>query len=144
MKHIWSIICSLSSIDVDSNNFSLFNCLEQINIPPFKDDKDNIIPLIFEVISLWRGNENEEFKGEILLEIDDPNGKKLKEFQLNPVKQKGKKRLRTRIKIKGLPFTEIGEYIFKLKIRNNNHEDYHIACELPLEIQHSLIIQKAL
>jgi hypothetical protein len=138
MKHIWSIICSLSSIDYESNNVSLLNCLEQLNIQPFKDENDKTIPILFEVVSLWRGDDD-EFKGDVLLELFDPNGKKLKDFPFELIKPRGMKRLRTRIKINSMPFTGIGDYIFKLKIKTKG-EDYKIVSEIPLEVQYLLKI----
>ena len=38
IKHLWSLICTSSSVDKTSNNISLFNIIEQLNTTITKDD----------------------------------------------------------------------------------------------------------
>ena len=52
IHHVWTVLCSRALIDRDSNNISIHNVLEQLNIaaPPQPDLALNIH---FEILSLW-------------------------------------------------------------------------------------------
>lgn len=139
MKNIWSIIASRTIIDKSSNMLSIFDCIEQININSNKDiiDKNKIknIPAKFEIISFWKDDEiNKKRHGEFIIELYDPNDKKINEFKSVFMMPKTMKNMRTIITFEGLPITIAGEYIFKIKFRENANEKYRQVSELPLEV----------
>jgi hypothetical protein len=52
IRHAWTVLCSRSSVDSESNNMSLFDILEQVTIiePP---RGPGILAFPHEVVSLW-------------------------------------------------------------------------------------------
>ncbi len=135
MKHLWSIICERSSIDYESNNLSLFNCLEQLQVTidksKQKDGEQLIIPLAFQLFSLWE-LENETMI-ELTIEVVDPDGSIINSLEA-PFPIKGSfKRFRSRINIPGLPITISGRYLMRLKRKLQDNE-FKVEAELPIEI----------
>jgi len=139
MKNIWSIIASRTIIDKESNMLSILDCIEQINV----SSKDNTIdkkvikniPAKFEIISFWIDEEiSKERQGKFMIELYDPNINKINEFQSTFVMPKKMKRIRTIITFEGLPITTAGEYLFKIKLKNDKKESYKQVSELPLEV----------
>jgi len=140
MKHIWSVLCSKSIVDEQTNLISLFDCIEEIQIKriPDKLEKEDkkIVPVNLEITSLWFSESIKiERKLEIKIELRDPDDKiiapTLSEFTL-PEKYK---RLRTRIKINKIPFTVSGEYNFDVSFREKGQKKYTNATKIPLTIK---------
>jgi hypothetical protein len=137
MKHIWSILCEKSSIDSDTNSISLYNSLESITVDVPNNVRGVInVPINYEIVSFWFSEEPmKKWQGEILIEMYDPSVKKLKEFrmELNNYNKIGK-RMRARQKISGISLTTAGDYIFKVKYKENNNKQYETVAEIPLEV----------
>ncbi len=139
MKNIWSIITNRTVIDKDSNMISLFDCIEQFNIDI---DKKNIagnkvkkVSAKFEIVSFWKDDEiKKERYGEFVIELYDPNNKRLNKYENSFVMPKAMKRMRTIITFGGLPITTEGEYVFKIKYRKNKRGKYVQVSELPVEV----------
>jgi hypothetical protein len=131
IDHIWTVLCSRAVIDRDSNNVSLQNVLEQINLP-FEPDPEKIFGIEFDVISLWkRADPETPVKGLSLLTIISPSGKEVDktEIELNLTTHQ---RLRTRRRFVGLPITETGQYIFKVKLQKGGK--WRNVASIPLDV----------
>ena len=145
-KHIWSVLCKKTIIDTDTNNISLIDVFEQlqakVNLPQNKNIKLSI-PLEYEVVNFWY-KENTDKKEEVDVEITliDPNNKSLKSFINTITIPDNKKRVRTRLKITGLPITISGIYRFIVKIKEKNTKNYKQVAELPIEIKIERIINQ--
>lgn len=139
MKYISAVLCEKSTIDSETNNISLYNCLEKytIGIPNNMPKSDFInVPVSYEVVSFWVDeSDNKAWSGEILIEFYDPQVKKLKEFNMDLSQfSKTGKRLRARQRISGMAVSGSGDYLFKIKYRENKGKEYSIVAEIPLEI----------
>ena len=145
-KHIWSVLCKKTIIDTDTNNISLIDVFEQlqakVNLPQNKNIKLSI-PLEYEVVNFWY-KENTDKKEEVDVEITliDPNNKSLKSFINTITIPDNKKRVRTRLKITGLPITISGIYRFIVKIKEKNTKNYKQVAGLPIEIKIERIINQ--
>src|SRR6266496_2777341 len=55
IEHAWSVLCSKSTIDAETNNISLIEVLEQISIAtgPPAAGTEGLIPLRVELVTLW-------------------------------------------------------------------------------------------
>ena len=118
------VLCSLSSIDSERNNISLFNVIEQLNpvgnffLEQKKINKPLLLPIECEVVLLWRRLHDadifdDEINTDFKLKFIDPFGKVLQET-LSPLKiQKQKKRTRFRVRMNALPLTVPGNYKFR-------------------------------
>jgi len=149
IRLIWSILCQSSSIDQETNSVSIFNSVEQLKIK-FDIPKDVELrkkleegsekqrlttPVRVEIITLLQKLDNKkENKSEIEISFIDPKGEELLKQSHPVVIPADKQRFRDRVKFNGLPITESGEYIFKLKIKENGEEDYEELDLLPLQV----------
>jgi len=127
-----------SLIDQETNNISLIDCLEQLNIQINESDKmvkDKVFPIAFDFVSLFTDEDDlKERSADFVLETIDQGGKKIGEFSGKIAMKKGIKRFRNRLKIQGLKINDSGKYLFKLKIREVVGEKYKELAEIPLEI----------
>lgn len=135
MKHIWSMLCKSSSIDKETNLITLRDCIEQLDITVPKKAAKKVVPIEFELVHLWSvGEIGEAEKFEVKTELYDPENQRINGFSGFFTFPKNKKRLRTCIQVKGLPFTSVGEYKFKIKLKEENQKQYKEVAEIPLDI----------
>lgn len=137
MKYVWSIICEKSSVDFESNLLSMFNCVEEMKvvIDKTKMPKNGklVVPANFQIVSFWSiEDSNKENSDEIKGEIIDPKGILLNEFKNTLKAEKGKKRLRHKVNVQGMPLTESGRYYFRISQKKN--DKFEVVGELPLDI----------
>ncbi len=138
IKNIWSILCKQSIIDRETNNLSILDILEEIkvNINPEKSlkikDIDIPININYEFISLWKRDTSSSVeKFTLQLSIHDPQKKVIKTFNQEVIFQQGITNHRSIFRISGFLATTSGEYLFKIKVLENQKENYQ---EIPLKI----------
>lgn len=140
IKHIWSILCRKSIVDSETNNISINDVFEQLSVDlkAKKDDADKLklinIPIEFEVVSMWVKNDKTNFKGNLKVEILNPKGVIVKNFEQPLEMPETMKRLRSRLRIMGLVVEQPGDYIFKVSVKEEGQKLYKADAELPLEI----------
>lgn len=139
MKNIWSVIFNRAVVDENTNSMSLFDCTEEITVNFSKPEEISApqknIPINFTIISLWSDNDvSKDRKFEYLLEIIDPQDKKINEFTNFPIIEKGKKRLRTIVQMNGMGVTSEGEYTIVVKYKKDS-DKFVIASKIPLDIK---------
>ncbi len=141
MKHIWSVLCRRSQIDVDNNNISLNEVLEQLNVDVGQKTAESqseeiTIPFEYEIVSLWtKEKRNEYSKAQVVVDFIDPKGKKLKSFEQPAEITPELRRLRTRFRIAGIGLTVPGDYIFIISVKEKGDTKFHVVSELPLEVR---------
>lgn len=90
LVHLWSVLCSASSVDADTKNLSLTNIIDQITVNVGKDDVERKerdrtngytvnLPLHF-VSKLRRSVPGASFKFSFILEEIDPEGDALTKY----------------------------------------------------------------
>ena len=147
MKHIWTVLCQNSVIDSETNNLSINNVLEQLEITTdeksVKSDGSINVPINYEIISMWYKEDSKSaVKAEILVEIVDSNSKVLKSFTQKGEMPVAMNRLRTRMRVQGIELTVSGIYSFVTKIKIEGERDFQKVAEVPLEV-HLKSIKKA-
>lgn len=140
MKHIWSVLCQNSSVDIESNLLSLFNCVEEISliIDPTKAPKNDkiVFPIKFQIVSFWIVEDtNKDDVLEIKIDLLDPDKELLNHFEKNFNIKKNILRFRSRINIEGMPVTKEGRYTFKVWKRKSGKKEYEVVTEVPLDIK---------
>ncbi len=140
MKHVWTILCQDSSIDIETNLLSLFNCLEELNLVLDKtkilENNTLVIPVDLQMVNFWLiQNPAQDNILEIKVELIDPDSKSINQFENKFNVKKGILRFRNRTKIQGLPVTKEGRYIFRVMQRDEKSKEYIIVSELPLDIK---------
>lgn len=132
VSYIGSIFCNFSVIDQETNNLSVFNIIEEINIPSSalkesvdKNLKDTIkvIPMVVELITLWRKLiPSEEVNGRTKVELIDPEKKVLQIIDNQLSIKSEHKTLRNRIRMSGIKVSKSGEYKFRVSASENGQE----------------------
>jgi len=137
IRHIWSVLCSQSVIDKDTNNISLFSVLEQLNVagPPPSKESPGLIPISLEVVSFWERIPNDQpSRGRSSLLIVAPSGETIQR-QVSDVDLTVYQRSRVRGKLNGLPVAATGRYEFRVQLRQDDSEEWEDVAALPLHIQ---------
>lgn len=142
IKHIWSVLCRRSITDKETNNISILNVFEQleVNATIKKDEKKKLeqvnIPIEYEIVSMWfRENSNEKIKADVEIVVINPNGKTEKTFLQKFEMPPGMRRMRSKIRIFGLTINNSGDYIFRIRIKEANQKEYQDVTNLPLEVK---------
>lgn len=139
VKHIWSILCQNSTIDQDNNSLSISNVLDTINIK-LKEGKQKsakfVIPFNFEVVSLLSKSDLiKEEKIQIKVVILNPEMDQLGDFATDVTIPSDKKRMRSRIKMSGMPIKGQGDYIFLVSMKTGKDKEFKNIAELPFEVK---------
>lgn len=142
IKHIWSVLCKESVIDQADNNVSIHGVLEQLSIvfTPLSETgklpEKLGIPMNYEIVSLWqRSEEVESTKGDIEYILFDPDKKELLKNTQRIEIPKTSRRFRSRMKITGLPLSREGNYVFQVRIKEEEANTFHLVADLPLEVK---------
>jgi hypothetical protein len=144
IEHIWTVLCSQSVVDKDTNNISLFNVMEQLVItgPPVPEGQVGLIPLNLEVVSLWnRANETQPNRGQVHLRLIDPSGNSLGIEIEYMADVSIHTRARTIAKIAGLSFRGPGVYQFCVQFLPEGETVWKDIVRIPLQITLGLIQQ---
>jgi len=148
LKHIWSVLCRKSIIDSETNNISLNDVLERLDVDYQEKnestDKPFIlkIPIEYEIVSMWqRVVENADIKAEVEVVIYSPSKKLLKTFPQKLEVAKNFKRFRSRLRITGIEVNEPGNYIFQINMKEVGKKSFKKVAEIPLEVNIHKIIK---
>lgn len=150
IRHVWSVLSQKSSIDSETNNLSLFNITEQINIsrniPVNYSGQENdskkqeveansVFPLNMELTSLWRRADStgklKDLPFVFKIDFVDPQGKLQNTFSF-PANFNAFRRLRTRINIQNVNISIPGNYLFNVSLIEGS--ETQVVAEVPLEI----------
>ena len=138
IDHVWSVVCGRSSTDRETNNISLFDVIEQLNVlgplPPPQPGATAAIPIAFELVSVWsRANpeEGEDSTGRVRLL--GPNGNQLFENTF-PVSLIDYPRMRTQLRTMGFPLVGTGRYTFVVEIQRANSQWESVA-RIPVQLE---------
>ncbi len=140
IEHYWTVLCRKGVIDSDSNNISLHEVLEQLNIigvPPGKDEYA-AIPGPYEVVSLWgRSNYNEPAKGTARYVIVYEPGKdqKASEKQLIEIDLTKHNRSRSKLSLSILPILGEGLHRIQVALKMEGESDWREITSLPYEVR---------
>lgn len=136
IKHVWSVLCQNSIEDRETNNINLL-VLEQLSIDVPKDilernEKLNINNH-YELVGLWNRVEDKskDNEGDVIIELFSPQGDKLFE-NAHPLVFEDKQRMRTRLRVQGLPLTTAGFYSFHVSLKIKNKKS--LVAEIPLQV----------
>lgn len=147
LKILWLHVCSSASVDQSTNNLSLFNLIEDLQItPPVSSDgkklelspgKTATIAANYVLAGLIErtGDAVEEFLPEIRVTITDPDFKIIAE-NIAPLDfEDGKKRVRSLVNFDGFLVTQPGRYEYALEVRSASTEEFHGRTVTPIEIR---------
>jgi hypothetical protein len=128
-KCVSIIVCQGSSLDAETKNISIFNCIEEVQAPLLG------VAYPFEIISLWMTAEREiNQRFEVKLMIESPDGVIGAETPALPFDSSKK---RHRLKILGFPAPKTpGQYHVRMAWRNQGTENWtKESVDWPIEIK---------
>ena len=133
IKHVWSVLCSKAILDKESNNFSLINVLEQINLR--KEIKlPAVVPIEFHLVTLWmRESVDKPAKGQARVILKTPSNETLEALTYE-IDLESSERHRANLTMHGLPISEVGYYYFQVKFRPEGSARWKTAAQLPLKV----------
>jgi hypothetical protein len=133
IDHIFSAICSASSIDTETNSVSLFNIVEQITIFG-EDELPNLVQIPLEVFSDWvRSDEEIPSQAKMRVFFCDLNNqcKQQTELDIDLTKVMF---YRTRIRTIQIDIKGPGRYKVLVQISQDDGETWNEVARLPLMI----------
>lgn len=130
IAHVWSVLCRKVSIDRETNNVSLFDVLEQIQVYEWAGPAGIAGP--FELASLWY-RPDVPSRGEARVTLRSPSGRLLHEAT-QEIDLREFRRVRVRYLIPGMHIEGSGTYSFIVEGRQQNAEDWFAAASIPLEV----------
>jgi hypothetical protein len=135
IRHIWTVFCSSSAIDRDTNQVSLFDIIERIKVdligPPPAGEKI-VIPSRCQVVTLWtRAQQGEPDSGTTRLRLIAPGGQELLKSE-NEVDLTEYALRRVRINLAGLPYIGNGQYRFVIDIKFE--DEWKVVAEIPVQL----------
>ena len=132
IEHVWTVICSRVVIDKDSNNASIQNVLEQINLssPP---GKKQVLNMPWEAISFFvRTQPDEPVKGKCRFRLIGPSGKEYFVLE-DEVDLTNYERVRKIIRFGNLNIEELGYQHFQVELLEED-SNWNRVANVPLNI----------
>jgi len=138
INHIWSVICTKSVIDSETNNISLIDTIERltINLPTGQSTRTESINLAvnFEIVSLWeRHPYNEPTSKMARIRIMFPDGNPSSNPITYEVNLNHHHRMRSKIKLTSMEIRTEGRYLFLIGLQDDNG-GWSTEKEVPLEV----------
>jgi hypothetical protein len=133
IDHIWSILCSNSIIDIETNNVSILNVIDQITVNA-EPSPDGFLPMPFEVVTLWvRSEKDSPAQGMERLLLVSPSSETTvaAEAVIDLTKAD---RHRHRVKFSGIPAKEQGRHYFKVEVKESTDTEWRQVAAIPLMI----------
>lgn len=149
IKHIWTVLCTTSVIDQESNNITL-TTLEKLAIGLSPEGKKALaekgeisINFPIEIISMLKKDSPNKEKFDVDLTIFDPAGKEMITSKSVVEMEKSMRRMRYRNRIRNMKISISGDYIFRISIKEPSSSKYEIVAEVPLELNIESAKQKS-
>lgn len=141
INHEWSILCSSSLLDKETNNLSLINVIEQIVLDvelkegiEWDDKKGDAFPFNMVIVTRLRKiiDEQDIVNGDIKVDFVAPDKSMISSFEQNFELAKGVDNTRLRFGIGGLVLRTSGIYHFVINLKENDR--YKEVYSLPLKV----------
>jgi hypothetical protein len=131
IDHIWSVLCSRSIVDSETNTVSIHDVIEQIKINT-EPVPDGFLPISLEVITLWgRAKTDTPDEGVERVLFETPSGKSIVVSEAR-IDLSAAQRHRQRVKFTGLRLGESGRYYFKVELKNG--DEWKQVAAIPITV----------
>lgn len=136
IQHAWSVLCLNFIANKYSNNISLIEIIEQLNVPsePAKSGEQLIMPVNFMLASLWFRGDDDGDSTTVRVFFVTPDGMR-SQPQEQSISFGGQKRVRVFTPIAAVPVMSNGLYL--LAIEQKSGSDWLQVGQTPLEVTFS-------
>jgi hypothetical protein len=135
MENLFTVLCTGSAVDVDTNSVSLFNLVERLTLPapPPQSDQIPFVPLPLTIVGEWIRTKSEPNEAQLNVQILDPSGQPLLKDQ-PPItfSFQSHLRARARVNLPGFPIRGEGDYQIVLEIMVEEKE--LLKHSIPVEV----------
>ena len=136
IRHVWSVLCSRALTDRDSNNVSLVEVIEEIQLRVEKNaTKDKIaVPFPIHWVTLWARMEADKPSCVHAKDmVIDPSGEIIlvKEYDVDLSEHKRYRFIRN---LQGLPVPSSGQYRFHTQLLDEKSHAWEDVSDVPLEV----------
>ncbi len=136
IQHVWSVLCTKSVVDKETNNISLIEVLEQVSVvgPPVPERERGVIPINCELVTLWsRSRDNQPARGRARVTLRGPSGEVVVN-QESEVDLSVYPRTRVRWMWTVIPFREPGCQTIGVELRVEGEAEWRDVSKVPLHI----------
>jgi hypothetical protein len=134
IDHIWTVVCSHAVIDRDSNNVSLLDVVEQLNIPEEPNPKSGVVYAL-DLMTLWaRSDLDVPARGRGRVTFLSPSGTINDgpfEFEVDLSEHH---RNRTKGRLRTLHVGASGRHVFLVELQGEDETEWRQVAIVPLEI----------
>jgi hypothetical protein len=120
INHIWSLICKDTKVD-ENNTLSIVDQYDELTFTLNTEDKNYkkgtsvVAPFGFTIVSLFfRDEKGKKAEMKESVNVLDPTGVKLGEFESNIVFEEKHSRMRNIMKLESIGLTTSGTYLFQV------------------------------
>jgi len=134
IDHVWTVLCSHAVIDKGSNNVSLLDVVEQLNIRDEPSPEGGIL-FSLDLMTLWaRACLDRSAQGRGRVTFLSPSGE-VKEgpFEYD-IDLSEHKRNRSTGRFRSLHISGSGRHVFRVELRNEGETEWRQVADIPLEI----------
>lgn len=133
IEHLWSVLCSKSIVDNDTNNISLFELIEDLTIENFSGAR--LTQVEYEITSCWfRESLEKEEDNEYRINLITPSGKDKGGPEIKLHFKKGINRIRSRSLFHAFPVEEMGIHRFKISLKDQKGK-YKEVASIPITLK---------
>lgn len=136
MRHVWSVLCTKSTIDRETNNISLFEVVERIEIhAPRGISRPFGFPFHGDLVTLWaREDQLQPERGQMRASLMSPAGDTLADFNAEVDLESGN-RSRNIAHLEGLKVAGSGWHELVIRHRRSSGDAWHEVARIPLEVE---------
>jgi len=141
IEYMWSLMCTGSTVDKETNNLSLFNIIEQLNlninkqIKPYSTNGESTrISMDFNVIVFFRLLEKIKDSFEIRIDFLDPVGISLNKVEHNVSIHEGVKNIRLITRFNKMFISIPGIYDIIIGIREVGNKHFKNVGHIPVAV----------
>jgi hypothetical protein len=133
IDHVWTVLCQRSLIDRNSNNVTLIEIIEQLNITGREDPI--VVQMPMELVSLWTRRDPEtRARGRYRISFIEPDNAMTLEPYVADIDLTNHSRFRTRARMGGFPIRRAGRHKFRVDLQVEGEEEWRQIVEVPVQV----------
>jgi len=137
IAHIWTVLCSGTAIDSETNNISLFGVMEQLQLFGARRPVQGtvLVPTPMELVSLWeRADWTVPARGTARIVVEFPDGHQNDPFDMD-IDLSNATRHRGRVRFPAIPFRAPGVMRFVVSFRLEGRDEWTRVARVPLQVE---------
>lgn len=134
IDHVWTVLCHRSLIDKNSNNVTIVEAIEQINV--VGRETPTVAQISMELVSLWvRRDPDTGARGQYRISFVEPgNAARPLEPYVADIDLTAHERYRTRARMGGVPIQRAGRYKFRIELQIEGEAQWGLVAEIPVSV----------